>query len=98
VGVLIVLTKNVEQQIQKSEVIVESSYYYYLNEVLESSSFGSPEIESVSLNKQEQLKQIRDALMKGYVEMSHINLTICKECQYVEYEAHHTTERLVSGG
>lgn len=97
-GVLIVFAKNIEQQIQSSEAIAESSYYYFLNEVLESSSLDTVETVSVSLNKQEQLKQIRDALMKGYEEMSHINLTICKECQYVEYEAHHTTERLVSGG
>ena len=36
--------------------------------------------------------------MKGYVEMSHINLSICTECLHAEYEAQHTTERLVSGG
>ena len=42
--------------------------------------------------------QIREALMKGYVEMSTINLTICRECLHLEYEAEYIVERLVSGG
>ena len=37
-------------------------------------------------------------MMKGYVEMSHINLKIATECLHVEFEAQHTMERLVSGG
>lgn len=41
---------------------------------------------------------IREAMMQGYLEMSHINLSICGECLHAEYEAHDTTERLVSGG
>ncbi|HEX5564620.1 MAG TPA: transcriptional regulator [Sporosarcina sp.] len=41
---------------------------------------------------------IREAMMKGYLEMSQINLRIAKECLHVEYEAQHTVERLVSGG
>lgn len=42
---------------------------------------------------------IREAMMKGYVEMSQINLKIASECLHVEFEAQHTTvERLVSGG
>ena len=41
---------------------------------------------------------IREAMMKGYVEMSHINLSIASECLHLEYEAEHTVERLVSGG
>lgn len=45
-----------------------------------------------------QPKQIREALIQGYVEMSHINLSICWECLHAEYEAEHTVERLVSGG
>lgn len=44
-----------------------------------------------------QPNQIREALMKGYVEMSQINLSICSECLHVEYEAQHMVERLVSG-
>nr|WP_277584680.1 transcriptional regulator [Psychrobacillus antarcticus] len=48
--------------------------------------------------KNGQANLIREAMMKGYVEMSHINLSICTECLHAEYEAQHTTERLVSGG
>lgn len=48
--------------------------------------------------KKDQSNLIREAMMKGYVEMSHINLSICTECLHAEYEAQHTTERLVSGG
>ena len=48
--------------------------------------------------KDMQPNQIREALMRGYVEMSQINLTICSECLHAEYEAEHMVERLVSGG
>ena len=41
---------------------------------------------------------IREVMMKGYVEMSQINLKIATECLHVEFEAQHTVERLVSGG
>lgn len=41
---------------------------------------------------------IREEMMKGYVEMSQINLKIATECLHVEFEAQHTMERLVSGG
>lgn len=41
---------------------------------------------------------IREAMIKGYVEMSQINLSISSECSHAEYEAEHTTMRLVSGG
>ncbi|MFD1205865.1 MULTISPECIES: transcriptional regulator [Sporosarcina] len=41
---------------------------------------------------------IREEMMKGYVEMSQINLKIAKECLHAELEAQHTMERLVSGG
>ncbi|GLC89399.1 hypothetical protein [Lysinibacillus piscis] len=47
---------------------------------------------------QEQPNQIREAMMKGYVEMSHINLMIASESLHAEYEAQHMVERLVSGG
>lgn len=55
-------------------------------------------ISSRRLSTHKQPNQIREALMKGYVEMSQINLTICSECLHVEYEAEHMVERLVSGG
>ena len=51
-----------------------------------------------NFSNQKQPNQIREALMKGYVEMSHINLSICSECLHAEYEAEHMVERLVSGG
>ena len=63
--------------------------------------FGENEVTYMSaenFSKQKQPNQIREALMKGYVEMSHINLTICSECLHAEYEAEHMVERLVSGG
>lgn len=41
---------------------------------------------------------IREAMIKGYVEMSQINLKISAECLHAEFEAQHTVERLVSGG
>lgn len=41
---------------------------------------------------------IREAMMKGYVEMSKINLKIATECLHLEFEAQDTMERLVSGG
>ena len=50
------------------------------------------------LVKHRQPNQIREALMKGYIEMSHINLSISSECLHAEYEAEHMVERLVSGG
>ena len=67
----------------------------------ESIYFGENEVTYMSaenFSKQKQPNQIREALMKGYVEMSHINLTICSECLHAEYEAEHMVERLVSGG
>ncbi|WP_026045638.1 hypothetical protein [Paenisporosarcina antarctica] len=48
--------------------------------------------------KQVQPNLIREAMIKGYVEMSQINLSIASECLHLEYEAEHTVERLVSGG
>jgi CopG family transcriptional regulator/antitoxin EndoAI len=69
--------------------------------VVKKSLTGSEKVGRVQANeyfKKEQSNLIREAMMKGYVEMSHINLSICTECLHAEYEAQHTTERLVSGG
>jgi CopG family transcriptional regulator / antitoxin EndoAI len=55
-------------------------------------------ISTKKLVKQVQPNLIREAMIKGYVEMSHINLSIASECLHLEYEAEHTMERLVSGG
>lgn len=105
VEVLIVFANKLKnEQFSWSISIVKNEYAVYLNELSEryaiseltKFNFNSNSMNSIS--KQEQQKQIREALMKGYVEMSHINLTICNECQHAEYDAQHTTERLVSGG
>lgn len=48
--------------------------------------------------KIEQKNDMREAMIKGYGEMSQINLGICSECLHLEYEAEHMMERLVSGG
>ena len=79
---------------------VDNEGYFLFNNLLESYSYNSHtnSLLKTDFIKHEQPNQIREALIKGYVEMSHINLTICLECQYAEYEAQHTTERLVSGG
>lgn len=41
---------------------------------------------------------VYEQMMKGYMEMSNINLEIATECAHVEIEAQHTMERIVSGG
>lgn len=41
---------------------------------------------------------LREAMIRGYVEMSQINLNIAAECLYAEFEAQHTVERCVIGG
>ena len=72
-----------------------------LGEILEEKFFSRNEFMYVSKRKtvkHMQSNQIREALMKGYVEMSHINLSIASECLHAEYEAEHMVERLVSGG
>ena len=90
------------EQFSWSISIVRNEYAIYLNELSERYAISElmefNSTATISVSKQEQQKQIREALMKGYVEMSHINLTICNECQHAEYDAQHTTERLVSGG
>ena len=92
------------EQGRTSNEIVKKDYSIYLNELFERYAinefmkFNTTSITIGGISKQDQQKQIREALMKGYVEMSHINLTICTECQHAEYDAQHTTEQLVSGG
>ncbi|SIT89629.1 transcriptional regulator [Edaphobacillus lindanitolerans] len=61
-------------------------------------SDGYVYLSTTSRTEDDQTNLIREAMMKGYVEMSHINLSIATECLYAEYEAEHTLERLVSGG
>ena len=88
----------IEQDVFVKQPIVSLSEFKQNFELI---YFGENEVTYMStenFSKQKQPNQIREALMKGYVEMSHINLTICSECLHAEYEAEHMVERLVSGG
>ena len=98
--VLIVIADKLEIVMETKDDIQLENEKLFLKEYMENYSLNNSEVllSSNELHKQWQQNQIREALMKGYVEMAHINLTICKECQHVEYEAQHTIERLVSGG
>lgn len=69
---------------QKEQKLVEPSDFVYIS--------------TKKTGKHLQPNLIREAMIKGYVEMSHINLSIASECLHLEYEAEHTVERLVSGG
>lgn len=87
--------KDISVDLSKKEILVEC------NQTLEQTSIEKKEIVYQStrrLSKHKQPNQIREALKKGYVEMSQINLSICRECLHAEFEAQHTIERLVSGG
>lgn len=50
-----------------------------------------------SLNSDES-NQMREAMIKGYMEMASINLAMAEEFNYAECEATDIVERLVSGG
>lgn len=101
VEVLVLYAKKVEEV---KEVTIELSYKESLrefNRTLEQKSIEKKDFvyqSSRRLSKHKQPNQIREALKKGYVEMSQINLSICRECLHAEFEAQHTIERLVSGG
>lgn len=85
-----------KKKFEEHAVAVSSSLLLQKKEVLEEDWFMRA---SSRINlRQEQPNQIREAMMKGYVEMSSINLSIASECLHAEYEAQHTVERLVSGG
>lgn len=98
--VLIVIANKLEDELESASKIQTEKEFLFLKEFVESKSLKSNKVllSSNEIHIQWQQNQIREALMKGYVEMAHINLTISRECQHVEYEAHHTIERLVSGG
>ena len=87
---------------KKKEALIEIPMQMVSEGVQTSKSLtGRESVARVHANeymKKGQANLIREAMMKGYVEMSHINLSICMECLHAEYEAQHTTERLVSGG
>ena len=85
-----------EKRLREATIAVQDRLFLQTKEVIESESLAR--ILSRKVLMQEQPNQIREAMMKGYVEMSHINLSIASECLQAEYEAQHTVERLVSGG
>ncbi len=85
-----------EKKLREATIAIQDRLILQTKEVIEGESFVR--ILSRKNLMQEQPNQIREAMMKGYVEMSHINLMIASECLHAEYEAQHTVERLVSGG
>lgn len=96
VEVLVVYAKKMNEVVSYS-----SELLFEFQKTFANRNFRDGEMSYVSnqkILKHAQPNQIREALMKGYVEMSHINLTICSECLHAEYEAEHMVERLVSGG
>lgn len=85
-----------EKKLKEATIAVQNRLYLQSKEIIEGESFGRNLARQNLM--QGQPNQIREAMIKGYVEMSHINLTIASECLHVEYEAQHMVERLVSGG
>lgn len=47
--------------------------------------------------RERNIRQNRESMRRGYMEMAKINLNISSEAQYAEFEAENTVERLVSG-
>lgn len=85
-----------KKKFEEQTVAVQGLLLLQLKEVMEEDSFVR--VSSRNSLWQDQPNQIREAMKKGYVEMSSINLSIASECLHAEYEAQHTVERLVSGG
>lgn len=84
-------------EVKSTDIDIVKAY----NELTSLTGLYSLELYNVSgidFKGQKEPNQIREALIKGYVEMSNINLSICRECLQAEYEAEYTVERLVSGG
>ncbi|GEK29844.1 hypothetical protein KZO01_01530 [Kurthia zopfii] len=92
----------VQNNVKEAILQVSSSF---ISENIEEAykEFGSQTEETLYIptKKVVEIKQkndMRDAMVKGYEEMSQINLSICSECLHLEYEAEHMVERLVCGG
>lgn len=85
-----------KEKFEETTVAVQSLLLLQKKEVMEEGLFARASLRIKS--RREQPNQIREAMRKGYVEMSSINLSIASECLHAEYEAQHTVERLVSGG
>lgn len=89
------------KEIEEVVINIPSELIAQFERTLGSKTYGGKVVTYIAAKeytKHMQPNQIREALMKGYVEMSQINLTICSECLHAEYEAEHMVERLVSGG
>ncbi|WP_010307242.1 hypothetical protein [Kurthia senegalensis] len=78
--------------IQLSEYDMEKAYDAVLQKISHHYAFASDERRNSVTQKQ---KHIRELMVKGYEEMSQINLTICSECLHVEYEAEHAIGRIL---
>lgn len=104
VEVLVLFAKELEEvKVELEEVIIEipDELVIQFERTLGHNIISDGTITYLSTRKyieHMQPNQLREALRKGYVEMSHINLSICGECSHAEYEAEHMVERLVSGG
>lgn len=85
-----------KKKFEEQTFAFQDSLLLQTKEVMEEKSFVR--VSARASLRQDQPNLIREAMKKGYVEMSSINLSIASECLHAEYEAQHTVERLVSGG
>lgn len=83
---------------QLEEIVVSEQTFSEFQQTLVHCLVHESHYSTRAFTKKGQLNQIREALEKGYMEMSHINLSICGECLHLEYEAEHIVGRLVTGG
>ena len=78
-----------------SQVLLEEATKEYDNRLKRYRLSGLPTERNLQSDEQQQL---REAMIKGYVEMAELNLQIAEEFSYAEYEAGHVVERLLIGG
>lgn len=77
--------------IQLPEDEMEKAYDAVLQKIAQHYAYESDVRKYARMQQQ---KHIREAMVKGYEEMSQINLTICSECLHAEYEAEHVAGRI----
>lgn len=96
--VLVVLRNDVNETVlqMSSSLISEEIEQAYQKTV--SKNEDSLYVTTKRYKKIDLKNDMREAMIKGYGEMSQINLLICSECMHLEYEAEHMVERLVCGG
>lgn len=78
-----------------SQMLLEEATKEYDNRLKRYRLSGLPTERNLQSDEQQQL---REAMMKGYVEMAELNLQIAEDFSYAEYEAAHVVERLLIGG